>query len=93
MITLRQMLTISQNEDHLCTVLVLRERDVQRAYRISELNKAQLARPTESHREAGRIGNICKRQLTMVWFRQIIKQLRSSIIPVPVDGAGGSVLL
>jgi hypothetical protein len=91
MIGLRQMFPISLTEDHLGIVLMARKVTCS-AFASLDFTSTQLARPTAANCDGRVVNGIGKRQLMIDLFRRGTKHFRSSIVPVHVDGAGGSAM-
>ena len=87
---LRQMLTLTQTEYPSCAVFLLQDLDTQRVYRLHDFTKAQLIRPGVAYCIAGKVNSADKLYLVIESVRLDTKHPRSSNVPVPDDGAGGS---
>jgi hypothetical protein len=85
----RQMLTFSRTEYPMCAVILLRDLDTDRVYRLHDITKALLIRPNVAYCVAGRVTSADKLYLVIESVRPDTKHLRSSTVPVPADGAGG----
>jgi hypothetical protein len=86
----RQMLTFSRTEYPMCAVILLRDLDTQRVCRLENLTNAQLIRSDVACCVAGKVNSADKLHLVIESVRPDTKHLRSSTVPVPADGAGGS---
>ena len=69
-----------------------RDPDTQQVCRLCDLTKAPLIRPAVAHVVAGSGVNRGKRYLVIAAVRPDTRNARFSNVPVPVDGAGGSVI-
>ena len=70
-------------------VLLMRDRDTQRVYRLYDFSKAQLIRPDVAYCVAGKVNSTDKLYLVIESVRLDTKRLRSSTDHAPADGAGG----
>jgi hypothetical protein len=84
------LLLLSRTEYPSYAVFLLRDLDTQRVYRLYDFTKAQLIRPGVAYRVAGKVNSAGKLYLVIESVRPDIKHGRSSNVPVPADGAGGS---
>lgn len=84
------LLLFSRTEYPSCVVFLLRDLDTQRVYRLHDFTKAQLIRPGVAYCVAGKVNSADKLYLVIESVRPDTKHARSSTIPVPTDGAGGS---
>jgi len=71
-------------------VFLLRDLDTKRVYRLYDFTKAQLVRPDVAYCVAGKVNSANKLYLVIESVRPDAKYVRSSTVPVPADGAGGS---
>jgi len=83
------LLLISRTEYSSYAVLLMRDRDTQRVYRLYDFSKAQLIRPDVAYRVAGKINSADQLYLVIESVRLDTKHRRVSNPPVPADGAGG----
>jgi hypothetical protein len=83
------LLLISRTEYPSYAVLLMRDRDTQRVYRLHDFSKAQLIRPAVAYCVAGKVNSADKLYLVIESVRLDTKHCRASIAPVPADGAGG----
>jgi hypothetical protein len=83
------MFTISQTEIHLCAISRLLERDVHLGCWLPDLTNAHFARPSGANRKLGAVYGFGNFEFTSASFQRDINRDERSIIPVPVDGAGG----
>jgi hypothetical protein len=81
---------LSRTEYSSCVVLLLRDLDTQRVYRLHDFTKAQLIRPGVAYCIAGKVNSADKLYLVIESVRPDTKHPRCSPVPVPLDGAGGS---
>ena len=70
-------------------LLLMRDCDTQRVYRLYDFSKAQLIRPEVAYCVAGKVNSADKLYLVIESVRPDTKRHRGSIAPVPADGAGG----
>jgi len=83
------LLLISRTEYPSYAVLLMRDRDTQRVYRLYDFSKAQLIQPDVAYCVAGKINSADKLYLVIESVRLDTKRRRDSTAPVPADGAGG----
>jgi len=86
------LILISRTEYPSYAVLLMRDRDTQRVYRLYDFSKAQLIRPNVAYCVAGKVNSADKLYLVIESVRPDTKHHRGSTAPVPVDGAGGSAV-
>jgi hypothetical protein len=86
------LVLISRTEYPSYAVLLMRDRDTQRVYRLYDFSKAQLIRPNAAYCVAGKVNSADKLYLVIESVRLVTKRRRVSTTPVPTDGAGGSTL-
>jgi hypothetical protein len=86
------LLLLSRTEYPSFAVFLLRDLDTQRVYRLYDFSKAQLIRPGVAYCVSGKINSADRLYLVIESVRPDTKHVRSSIAPVPVDGAGGSAM-
>jgi len=86
------LLLISRTEYPSYDVLLMRDRDTQRVYRLYDFSKAQFLRPDVAYCIAGKVNSADKLYLVIESVRLDTKRHRSSTDPVPADGAGGSAV-
>ena len=86
----RPMLTFSQTEYTMWTVILLRDLDTQRVYRLHDFTKALLIRPDVAYCVAGKVNSAGKLYLVIESVRPDTRHTRPSTVPAPADGAGGS---
>ena len=84
------LLLLSRTEYPSYAVFLLRDLDTQRVYRLYDFTKAQLIRPNVAHCVAGKVNSAGQLYLVIESVRPDTKHGRSSNVPVPADGAGGS---
>ena len=80
---------ISRTEHPSYAVLLMRDRETQRVYRLYDFSKAQLIRPDVANCIAGKVNSADKLYLVIESVRLDTKPRRVSTAPVPSDGAGG----
>jgi hypothetical protein len=86
------LLLLSRTEYPSCAVFLLRDLDTQRVYRLYDFTKALLIRPDVAYCVAGKVNSADKPYLVIESVRPDAKCSRSSTVPAPVDGAGGSLI-
>ena len=86
----RQMLTFSRTEYRMYAVILLRDLDTNRVYRLRDFTKALLFRPGVAYCVAGKVNSADKLYVVIESVRPDTKHIRSSTVPVPAGGAGGS---
>jgi hypothetical protein len=84
------MFTLSSTEIPSCPVFPVRDLDAQRVYRLCDLTAALLIRPCVANSVAGTVSSADKHYLVIESVRPDTIHAKSSPIPVPADGAGGS---
>jgi hypothetical protein len=84
------LLLLSRKEYPTYAVFLVRDLDTQRVYRLYDFTKAQLIRPGVAYLVAGKVNSADKLYLVIESVRPDTKHARSSNVPVPADGAGGS---
>lgn len=83
------LVLISRTEYSSYTVLLMRDRDTHRVYRLYDFSKAQLIRPDVAYCVTGKVNSANKLYLVIESVRLDTKRRRVSTVPVPTDGAGG----
>jgi hypothetical protein len=83
------LILISRTEYPSYAVILMRDRDTQRVYRLYDFSKAQLIRPDVAYCVAGKVNSADKLYLVIESVRPDTKPRRVSTAPVPADGAGG----
>jgi hypothetical protein len=86
------MLTFSQTEYPMCAVILLRDLDTQRVYRLHDFTKALLTRPDVAYCVAGKVNSADKLYLVIESVRQDTRHIRRSTVPAPANGAGGLLI-
>jgi hypothetical protein len=81
---------LSRKEYRSCAVLLLRDRDTQRVYRLYDFTKTHRLVPGQAYCVAGKVNSADKIYLVIESVRPDTKHARSSTAPVLADGAGGS---
>jgi hypothetical protein len=84
------LLLLSRTEYPSCAVFLLRDLDTQRVYRLHDFTRALLIRPDVAYCVAGKVNSADKLYLVIESVRPDTRHPRSSIVPAPPDGAGGS---
>jgi hypothetical protein len=83
------LLLISRMEYPSYAVLLMRDRDTQRVYRLYDFSKAQLIRPAVAYCVAGKVNSADKLYLVIETVRLDTKSRRVSTAPVSADDARG----
>ena len=83
---------LSRTEYTSCAVSLVRDLDTQRVYRLYDFTKAHLIRPGVAYCVAGKVNSADKLYLVIESVRPDTKHIRSSAVPAPADGAGGSAI-
>ena len=83
------MFTLSSTAAPSYPMFQLRDLDTQRVYRPCDLTETPLIRPTVANYVAGGVDTGGKHNLVIESVRSDTRYAGPSIIPVPVDGAGG----
>ena len=81
---------LSRTEYRSCAVLLMRDGDTQRVYRLHDFSKRWLPRPGVAYCVAGKVNSADKLYLVIESVRPDTKHTRHSTVPAPADGAGGS---
>ena len=84
------LLLLSRTEYPSCAVFLWRDLDTQRVYRLYDFTNVLLIRPDVAYCVAGKVNSADKLYLVIESVRPDTKYSRSSTVPAPVDGAGGS---
>jgi hypothetical protein len=84
------LLLLSRTEYPSCAVFLLRDLDTQRVYRLHDFTKALLIRPDVAYCIAGKVNSADKLYLVIESVRPDARHPRSSTVPAPAEGAGGS---
>ena len=87
-----RLVLLSRTEYPSCAVLLLRDLDTQRVYRLYDFTKAQLIRPNVAYCVAGKVNSAGKLYLVIESVRPDTKHARHSTVPAPADGAGGPAI-
>jgi len=86
------LVLLSRTEYPSYAVILMRDRDTQRVYRLYDFSKAQLIRPGMAYCVAGKVNSADKLYLEIESIRLDAKRRRVSTAPVPADGAGGTTV-
>ena len=86
------LLLLSRTDYPSYAVFLLRDLDTQRVYRLYDFTKAQLIRPNVAYCVAGKVNSAGKLYLVIETVRPDTKHGRSSTVPAPAVGAGGSAI-
>ena len=81
---------LSRTEYRSCVVFLFEDHDTKRAYRLYDFTKALLIQPEVAYCVAGKVNSADKLYLVIESARPDTRHSRSSIVPAPADGAGGS---
>jgi hypothetical protein len=84
------MVEFSRTEYRTCAVFLMQDRDTQRLLSSVRLTTAQLIPPDQAYPIAGKVNSVDGLHLVIESIRPDTKHARSSNVPVPADGAGGS---
>ena len=83
---------LSRTEHRSCAVLLMRDGDTQRVYRLHDFSKCWLLRPGVAYCVAGKVNSADRLFLVVESIREDTKRRAGSNAPVPADGAGGSAM-
>ena len=83
---------LSRTEHRSCAVLLMRDGDTQRIYRLHDFSKRWLPRPGVAYCIAGKVNSAARLFLVVESIREDTKHRAGSNAPVPADGAGGSAM-
>jgi len=83
------LLLLSRTEYASYAVFLLQDLDTQRVYRLHDFSKACIIQPGVAYCVAGKLNSADKLYLVIESVRPDSKHPRSSMVPVPADGAGG----
>ena len=83
------LVLISRTEYPSHALLLMRDRDTQRVYRLYDFSKAQLIQPNVAYIVAGKVNSADRLYLVIESVRPDTTRRRASTAPVPADGAGG----
>jgi hypothetical protein len=83
---------LSRTEYSSCAVFLMQDLDTKRVYRLHDFSKAQLIQPGVAYCVAGKVNSADKLYLVIESVRPDSKHGKSSTVPVPADGAGGSAM-
>src|SRR5580698_2654839 len=81
---------LSRTEYRSCAVFALLDRDTQRVYRLFDFTKRFCLMPNRPYCVAGKVNSAGTLYRVIESVRPDTKHSRSSTVPAPVDGAGGS---
>jgi hypothetical protein len=81
---------LSRTEYRSCAVFALLDRDTQRVYRLFDFTKRLCLMPNRPYCVAGKVNSAGTLYLVIESVRPDTKHPRSSTVPAPLDGAGGS---
>ena len=70
-------------------MFLMQDRDIQRVYRLCDLNKAQLIPPDQAYCDAGNVTSAGRLNLVIESARPDTKHIRDAIDRAHADGAGG----
>jgi hypothetical protein len=83
------LILLSRTEYRSFAVLLMRDRDTQRVYRLHDFSKRWLLRPGVAYCVAGKVNSADRIFLVVESIREDTKHRTDSIAPVPAPGAGG----
>lgn len=86
------LVLLSRTEYPSRAVFLLRDLDTQRVYRLYDFTKAQLIRPNMAYCVAGKVNSAGKLYLVIESVRPDTRHGGYTTVPVPADGAGGSII-
>jgi hypothetical protein len=86
------MFLLSLTEAPPCTVPSCEDLDMLRVYRLYDFTKARLTRPIVAYCATGKVTCAAKLYLVIDSVRPDTKHGKSSTIPAPADGVGGSII-
>ena len=69
--------------------VLIQDRDIQRVYRLCDINKARSIPPNQAHCDAGNFDSAGRLNLVIESALTDTKPFRDSTDRVPADGAGG----
>ena len=81
---------LSRTEYHSCVVFLMLDHSTRRVYRLYDFTKAHALEPDSYYCVSGKVNSADKLYLVIESVKPDAKHNRSSIAPVPADGAGGS---
>ena len=81
---------LSRTEYHSCVVFLMLDHSTRRVYRLYDFTKAHALEPSSYYCVSGKVNSADKLYLVIESVKPDAKHNRSSIAPVPADGAGGS---
>ena len=84
------LLLISRTEYPSYAVLLMRDLDTQRVYRLYDFSKAQLIQPNVAYCVAGKVNSADRLYLVIESVRPDTKHGWRATVRAPADGAGGS---
>ena len=70
----------------------MRDDSTRRVYRLYDFTKSQIITPGQYYCVSGKVNSADKLYLVVESVKPDIKHTRSSIAPVPANGAGGSAM-
>lgn len=84
------LLLLSRTKYSSCAVFLFRDLDTQRVYLLHDYTKALRIRPDVAYCVLGKVNSAETLYLVIESVRSDTRHPRSSTVPVPADGAGGS---
>jgi len=79
---------LSRTEYHSCVVFLMLDHSTRRVYRLYDFTKAHALEPSSYYCVSGKVNSADKLYLVIESVKPDAKHNRSSMVPVPVDGAG-----
>ena len=84
------LLLLSRTEYRSCAVLVMRDDSTRRVYRLHDFTKSHILTPAQYYCVSGKVNSADKLYLVVESVKPDTKHKLGSMIPAPVDGAGGT---
>ena len=81
------LLLLSRTEYRSCAVLVMRDDSTRRVYRLHDFTKSHAPTPGQYYCVSGKVNSADKLYLVIESVKPDAKHNRSSMVPVPADGA------
>ena len=83
------LILLSRTECRRCVVFVMKDDSTRRVYRLYHFTKSRIITSGQYYCVSGKVNSADKLYLVIESVKPDTKQVRSSIAPVPADGAGG----
>ena len=84
------LVLLSRTDCRRCVVFVMMDDSTRRVYRLYDFTKSRIITPGQYYCVSGKVNSADKLYLVIESVRPDTKHPRSSPVPAPVDGAGGS---